>query len=944
MFSRTWLSRLFTDQKRSRRRRLRDVGRLAIRRLLSETLEDRRMLATLSISDAGSLDEGDTGTTAFDFMVSLSEAETQAVTVSIGTSDGTATVDDLDFVPLGAAFAEVNGIVRVEAENYTSRLACGCGNQFLNVPGENAGSPTAFANPIGSYLQNLPDGGEGATTNPRTEDRAHVDYKLLISTPGVYQLYVRWDGWDGASDSLHGMLMEQFDGVGGSIPDWYRFSHAGDSNFNTIPWQGVGEIEGTSADSNDVPAIWNIANPGIYTIRFVSREDGSALDSFVFQRTNLPAPTGNGPTESSLGGSLTFAPGETTKTVTVETLGDGKVEADETFFVNLERPTNATIADAQGVGTILNDDFIDINDVTVVEGTGGTTDAVFAVTLSESFASTVTVDYAAADGVGGGRATAPQDFLPSSGTLTFAPGETSKTITVPVVGDSTVEFDETFFVNLTSSTGAGIGDGQGLGTIQNDDGSFITWTGAGDGTSWNDATNWNENRVPGATDGLVFIPDVAGTSIINVVGNRTVQSLISEETIRAYGGRLTLTEGNSILDELQVGRAGGFSAGNLRINGDDVTVNTLTQITGTIDGSGDLIVETRYDWNAGAQAGTGDTTVNGSMAIQGAFALTLRQRTLVTNGTTTYSGSGSLGMGDGAVLRNTGTFMVQGNKPIDNLGGTGTVLNQGLFQKTSGTGRARISRNFTNSASGILDVQVGEVSLATFTNFSGSTLTGGTVRVNGTLSFTGADIKTSAATIELTGANSRILNDNFSDALANFDTIKAGGGLSLSGGRDFSGADDFSNAGNVTIGTGSTFAVAGDYTQTDGSTALQDGTLDPTGAVIIDGGVLAGTGTVAADVTNAGEVSPGTPEGVLNITGSYTQNAAGSMNFEMGAGSKSSQAKLVDPGFDQVNVTGPASLDGTLNVLSLGGAPPTSATSSKSCRLPRVLATSWSRM
>src|SRR5947207_1083487 len=70
-------------------------------------------------------------------------------------------------------------------------------------------------------------------------------------------------------------------------------------------------------------------------------------------------------------GLLTFAPGATSQTVTVRVIGDLVNEADETFFVNLSTPTNATLADSQGLGTILNDDAVpalSINDVTVTEG------------------------------------------------------------------------------------------------------------------------------------------------------------------------------------------------------------------------------------------------------------------------------------------------------------------------------------------------------------------------------------------------------------------------------------------------------------------------------------------------------------------------------------------------------------------------------------------------
>ena len=103
--------------------------------------------------------------------------------------------------------------------------------------------------------------------------------------------------------------------------------------------------------------------------------------------------------------------------------------------------------------------------MSVTEGNTGTTNAVFNVTLSPASGQTVTVSYSTANG----SATAGSDYVATSGTLTFNPGDTTKTITVAVNGDTVVESNETFFVNLTTAINATIADGQGIGTIANDD-------------------------------------------------------------------------------------------------------------------------------------------------------------------------------------------------------------------------------------------------------------------------------------------------------------------------------------------------------------------------------------------------------------------------------------------------------------------------------------------
>jgi chitinase len=89
----------------------------------------------------------------------------------------------------------------------------------------------------------------------------------------------------------------------------------------------------------------------------------------------------------------------------------------------------------------------------------------FAVTLSARGTETIAVAYATGNGTAGGGS----DYQAASGALTFAPGETRKTVTVLVKGDRVGEPNETFFVNLSSPTNATIGDGQGVGTIVDDE-------------------------------------------------------------------------------------------------------------------------------------------------------------------------------------------------------------------------------------------------------------------------------------------------------------------------------------------------------------------------------------------------------------------------------------------------------------------------------------------
>jgi aryl-phospho-beta-D-glucosidase BglC (GH1 family) len=171
-------------------------------------------------------------------------------------------------------------------------------------------------------------------------------------------------------------------------------------------------------------------------------------------------------------GTLTFAPGETQKTISVTVLADNVVEPAETFFVRLSNPQYATLADAEGLGTIVDSSSpplpaISAGDVTVTEGNSGTSSAVFTVRLSAAGAQPVTVAYTTADGT----ALASSDYLPVSGTLTFAPGVTALTVSVPIIGDLIPEPTETFRLVLSQPTNATLAVGQATGTILDNDSS-----------------------------------------------------------------------------------------------------------------------------------------------------------------------------------------------------------------------------------------------------------------------------------------------------------------------------------------------------------------------------------------------------------------------------------------------------------------------------------------
>jgi hypothetical protein len=169
-------------------------------------------------------------------------------------------------------------------------------------------------------------------------------------------------------------------------------------------------------------------------------------------------------------GTLTFNPGERQLSFDIGVIDDEVDEVTETFFVNLSNPSNATVAVGQSLVRISDNDgpTISVNDVTVGEGQGGLTSAVFTLSLSAPSVEDVYVRFRTANGTASANGF-PRDYAARDITVRIAPGLTSTNFTVNVFGDLIPETDETFFVNLSNPLSATIADGQGVGTIVNDD-------------------------------------------------------------------------------------------------------------------------------------------------------------------------------------------------------------------------------------------------------------------------------------------------------------------------------------------------------------------------------------------------------------------------------------------------------------------------------------------
>jgi len=473
MSFRRWLQNLFHSRKAGSYRR---PTRLAV-----EELEDRRVPAALSISDA-TLIEGNSGTTNALVTVKLANNSNPPVSVNYSTANGTALA--------GSDYQAVSGTLNFKKGETSKSILIPVigdgvheGNETFVINLKNATHAT-IADSQGVVtitdddpLVNISDatvteGNTGTTlcnflvtlssapiqtvtvSYTTTDDSASAgsDYQaasgVLTFNPGqASQNIIVLVNGDHLVETNEAFFVNLTSASGAVIADGQGLGTIVDDE----PRISAGETSATEGDDGTTAMVFTVtlsnATDAPVTVDYETI-DGSATAGSDYQAAS---------------GTLTFAPNETSKTVTVLINGDRLAEPGESIYLNLSNAANGMIAD-QGVGMIQDDEpFADITGpASQLEGDSGTSVYTFTVTLSAPSSGPVYVDYATAD-LG---ASAGSDYLPVSGTLTFAPGQTSQTITVVVNGDQVLEYDEAFTVNLSSGV-------QAVATIQNDDGPVI---------------------------------------------------------------------------------------------------------------------------------------------------------------------------------------------------------------------------------------------------------------------------------------------------------------------------------------------------------------------------------------------------------------------------------------------------------------------------------------
>jgi hypothetical protein len=354
------------------------------------------------------------------------------------------------------------------------------------------------------------------------------------------------------------------------------------------------------------------------------------------------------------------------------------------------------------------------------------------------------------------------------------------------------------------------------------------------------------------------VPTASDDAVVDMTGITVTHNTTAADTAQSLMTRAAFT----------------ISAGSLALASDSAFQSSLNLSGGVLTGAGDVSVGGLLAVTAGGtMSGTGVTVVAGGMAMSGRLLLT--GRTVVNTGPANVTGAGTLTMGGGAVFVNldSGTLDVQHDTPFNAAFGGGVFVNLGTLRKSAGNGPVSIDFSFVNE--GMVEVDRG------------------TLTVAGNGSSSGSFVVQTGATLNLT-------------ALA----------YSLDPGSTVTGAGDVFFSGRGAITVAGTVAV-GAITVTGTTVNLAGADMTSTGGVQIRSGALTGSGTIHGDLQNSGVVSPGEDgvAGVLIVTGDYTQTAAGVLNIALGGPDP-------DGPYDQLQIGGSATLDGTLNVGLIGGYTP----------------------
>jgi serine protease len=465
-------------------------------------------MPTLSVDDAAVL-EGNSGTSPLNFVVSLSWPTNMPVTFMVSTGSGGSATPGNDFT----AIAQAQYIIPA-------------GGQSLTIPVSINGDTTNEGNEAFGFSLSAPTGatladgyGLGTIVNDDVPALSISDTTITEGNSGTktatftvslsrastaavtYSVFTTDEGTAKAAtgDFVASTLAAETIPAG-QLARTFSVTLNGDLTnepdetllvkLGTATNAGIADGTGVGTISNDDPLLWiddfswQEGNP---TGSATPSATGSA---YVTVRLSQAAAGPVACTAQTVDGTATapgdyvarttavnFATGETSKIVPVTLMRDLAVEGDESLFVNLACSSlaNATLADAQAMVTLLNDDAMPtlaFNRPSVLEGNGGTPAKLYlSMALSTPTDVPVTFNVATSNGT----ATAGSDYtaLPST-SVTFAPGEFYEYVGVDVTGDATAEANEAFNFNITGLSGATTSTSTVLAHIVNDDGPTLS--------------------------------------------------------------------------------------------------------------------------------------------------------------------------------------------------------------------------------------------------------------------------------------------------------------------------------------------------------------------------------------------------------------------------------------------------------------------------------------
>ena len=880
-----------------------------------------------------SVTEGDSGQASLTFTVTLSASSTSQLTVDYAQTGGTATsgtdyaavtADTLTFAPgtttrtvavsvTGDTLDESNETVVLTLSNATAgtgiSTATGTGTITDDDPKFSIDSPSVTegdSSPVNlvftvtlsasSTTQLTVDYAQTGGTATSGTDYTAVAASTLTFAPGdtsqTITVSVTGDTTGEGNETVEITLSNASAGTGIATATGTGTIRDNDLAFS------IDSPSVTEGDSNSASLVFTVtlsaSSTSQHTVDYADAGSGTATSGTDYA--------------SIAGSTLTFAAGETSKTFTVSVTGDTLNEGNETIVISLSNATTG-IATASGTGTIVDNDLVfSIDSPSVAEGDSSSVTMTFTVTLSASASSPHTVDYADA---GSGTATSGTDYTAiAGGTLTFAAGVTSRTITVSVTGDTAIEGNETIVISLSNAT-TGIATASGTGTIRDDDlvfsidspsvtegdsgsASLVFTVSLSTASASPHTVDYADAGSGTASSGTDYTAVAAGT--LTFAANETSRTI----TVSVRGD--TLNEGNETvvltLSNASAGTAIATASGTGTIRDDDlvfsidspsvtegdsgsvnltftVTLNASASSTQTVDyadaGTGTATSGTDYTAVAGgtltfaagttsqtiAVSVTGDTTQEGNETV-------VLELSNATTGISTASGTGTITDND-LVFSIDSPSAAEGDSGSANLTFTVTLSASASsthtvdYAQTGGT--ATSGTDYTAVAGGTLTFAAGVTTQTVAVSVTGDTADEGNETVVIMLSNASTGISTASGTGTITDDDPKFSINSPSVAEGDSSTANLVFTVTLSGTRSSSSpltVDYASSDGTATAGT--------DYSAVSGTLTFASGVSSRTVAVSVTGDTTDESNeTVVLTLSNA---SAGT--GISTATGTGT--------------------------------------------------------------------------